>query len=69
VPNCHHAASLLGSPDPSLHWHESSALDATANWAIGPFVGQAGNMAETLTMMAVPVHSDDEASGTREAAR
>jgi hypothetical protein len=49
--------------------HESSTSDAAADWAIGPLAGQAGNMAETLMMMAVPAHPDDEASSTREAAR
>jgi LmbE family N-acetylglucosaminyl deacetylase len=34
------------------------------DWAIGAFVGHAGVMAETLTMMAVHAHPDDEASST-----
>jgi LmbE family N-acetylglucosaminyl deacetylase len=36
----------------------------TPDWAIRPLVGQAGIMAEELTMMAVHAHPDDEASST-----
>src|SRR5580704_17537205 len=42
----------------------SHSFPPTPGWAVGRSVGQSGFMAETLTMMAVHAHPDDEASST-----
>src|SRR6516162_4587374 len=42
----------------------SHLFGPTPGWAIGGLVRQSGFMAETLTMMAVHAHPDDEASST-----
>jgi LmbE family N-acetylglucosaminyl deacetylase len=42
----------------------SHLFGPTPGWAFGGLVGQSGFMAETLTMMAVHAHPDDEASST-----
>src|SRR2546423_3224392 len=49
---------------PHRHARHNALNGPPPDWATGGLVGQSGFMAETLTMMAVHAHPDDEASST-----